>query len=302
MIPTYNQADMLARAIQSALDQDYENIEIIISDDCSTDDTQLVVKKYLYDEKIKYYRHDKNIGRVANYRYTLKYLATGDWVVNLDGDDFYIDNSFISYAISRIKFYKNKHIVIVQTARENREFNKINSLGTVITPDIDGNEKVIIGEEFFKITHRKFFSHMTTLYDRQEAIKMDFYRYNILSSDMESILRLALKGDVLLSKRVCGVWTRHEKNLSLNGNIVDLEKNTLYIEGAYCEAKNMDITDVNKWKKEKFVDYMLFVIISGFKYKKGWLYFKYVITNYAFVFFSLYFHVQLIKKITQKLQ
>ena len=54
MIPTYNQAKYISKAIESALNIDYSNIEVIVSDDCSTDNTEEVISKYLEDNRFKY--------------------------------------------------------------------------------------------------------------------------------------------------------------------------------------------------------------------------------------------------------
>jgi len=102
MIPTYNQQQYIVRAIESALSQDHENLEIVISDDSSPDDTQAVVRAFIEksgDSRIKYFRNPNNIGILRNYRKTLYDYVEGDWVINLDGDDFFIDSKFISTAI-----------------------------------------------------------------------------------------------------------------------------------------------------------------------------------------------------------
>ncbi|MGC8706738.1 MAG: glycosyltransferase family 2 protein, partial [Desulfurella sp.] len=82
-IPAYNQAKYIKQAIDSALNQDYPNLEVIVSDDASLDDTRQIVKEY-NDKRLKYYRNEKNIGRVANHRKLLYEYATGEYVLNLD--------------------------------------------------------------------------------------------------------------------------------------------------------------------------------------------------------------------------
>jgi glycosyltransferase involved in cell wall biosynthesis len=102
MIPTYNQQKYIIRAIESALLQDYLNIEIVIADDNSLDKTQNIVQNYLLkknDSRIKYFRNQENIGILRNYQKSLYDYASGDWVINLDGDDFFVDPSFISEAV-----------------------------------------------------------------------------------------------------------------------------------------------------------------------------------------------------------
>ena len=59
LIPTYNRAHYLMEAIETSLQQDYSNFEVIVSDNASTDDTLERVKKYLDDPHFRYYRNEK---------------------------------------------------------------------------------------------------------------------------------------------------------------------------------------------------------------------------------------------------
>lgn len=97
-IPTYNRASLLHRSIESALRQDYRNIEIIISDNASTDDTGAVCHHYSeQDERIKYVRQAKNCGATVNFSKVLE-MATGQFFMWL-GDDDWIDASYVSSCV-----------------------------------------------------------------------------------------------------------------------------------------------------------------------------------------------------------
>ncbi len=82
---TYNQQDYVGKAIESILNQTYQNFEIIVGDDCSTDDTANVIKSYK-DERIKYFKTDYNIGINGNLNLVAS-KANGDIVVFIGGDD-----------------------------------------------------------------------------------------------------------------------------------------------------------------------------------------------------------------------
>lgn len=85
VIPTRNRTALLARAIQSVRQQTYENLEIIVVDDASTDDTQKIVGG-LADPRIRYIRHDVNRGGPAA-RNTGILAARGEYIAFLDDDD-----------------------------------------------------------------------------------------------------------------------------------------------------------------------------------------------------------------------
>jgi len=87
IIPTYNRAYLIGRAIQSVLNQTYQNFEIIIVDDGSTDDTKEVVKKFQeQDRRIKYVKHEKNKGEAAARNTGIK-TARGEFIAFQDSDD-----------------------------------------------------------------------------------------------------------------------------------------------------------------------------------------------------------------------
>ena len=99
-IPTYNRANgFLQEALQSAVAQTYENIEIIVSDNCSTDNTEMIVKNFS-DPRIKYVKQKKNIGAFNNMNYCLK-IAKGSFFHMLHDDDM-IDPDFIENCVKAI--------------------------------------------------------------------------------------------------------------------------------------------------------------------------------------------------------
>ena len=77
-IPTYNSSKHIAETLESIEAQDYINIEVIICDNCSQDNTALLIKKYAEKSKFKYHINinKKNIGAASNFRETLKFAKT----------------------------------------------------------------------------------------------------------------------------------------------------------------------------------------------------------------------------------
>jgi succinoglycan biosynthesis protein ExoO len=88
VITAYNMGWCVARAVTSCLTQSAAVDEIIVVDDCSTDNTEAVVRDLITasDPQIRYLRTDKNVGHLAALRYGIE-PAASDWIVLLDGDD-----------------------------------------------------------------------------------------------------------------------------------------------------------------------------------------------------------------------
>ncbi len=86
IIPTYNRADLIQRAINSVRNQTYRNLEILVVDDGSLDNTRSVVES-IPDSRIRYMRHEKNRGLPAAARNTGIRAARGDFIAFLDDDD-----------------------------------------------------------------------------------------------------------------------------------------------------------------------------------------------------------------------
>lgn len=93
-MPTYNRDRWLPRSIESLSNQTYENIELIICDNASTDHTYETCQEYLKkDPRIRYYRNDTNIGMIANTNRAFS-LSQGKYLV-LTGDDDTYEPGFI---------------------------------------------------------------------------------------------------------------------------------------------------------------------------------------------------------------
>jgi len=111
LIPTYNREEKLKIAIKSSLNQDYENLEVIVGDDGSSDNTPEIVKEFLEDTRFVYYRNEKNLGMVKNWRKGVYEVASGDYFLILGDDDYYVDNGYVRKAIDLIKGHENLLLV-----------------------------------------------------------------------------------------------------------------------------------------------------------------------------------------------
>lgn len=110
-IPTYNRADgYLQQALESAVGQTYPNLEIVVSDNCSTDDTEAVVKGFA-DPRIRYFRQAQNIKANDNFNFCLE-QAEGDYFLLLHDDDM-VDLDFVEACLKAANY--ETHFGILRT-------------------------------------------------------------------------------------------------------------------------------------------------------------------------------------------
>ena len=103
-LTTYNRALILSKCLESIINQTYRDIEIIIIDDCSSDNTTEIVKKYqVKDNRIKYFRHSTNFGN-AQARNTALENCKGFYVAFIDDDDEWIDKDKIK---KQVEIFEN---------------------------------------------------------------------------------------------------------------------------------------------------------------------------------------------------
>jgi len=100
-IPTFNRGADLIKTVESVLRQDYPNLEIIISDNASTDNTNTLCRKLaLNDRRITYIRQSHNQGPTVNFREVLA-RCSGDYFMWL-GDDDWIDRSYVRLCLNAL--------------------------------------------------------------------------------------------------------------------------------------------------------------------------------------------------------
>ena len=137
--PTYNCGKFITETIESVIGQTYKNWEMIIVDDCSKDNTQEIVKKYLKnDKRIKYIKFEKNQG-AAIARNTAIREAKGRYIAFLDSDDLWSKDKLEK----QINFMKKNSYSFTCTAYEQIDENN-NLLNKIIRPKIKADYNRIL--------------------------------------------------------------------------------------------------------------------------------------------------------------
>src|SRR3989344_753353 len=178
---TYNRAHFLPEAIQSVLRQTYQNWELIVIDDGSTDTTGVVMASYT-DPRIRYIKHESNAGLFASRAESLSY-ATSTYTAVLDSDDYWIADTKLAEQVAFLN--ENPEHVVVGTHALVIDSNGVTlNKHEVATTDQDIRNKILIRNQFIH----------SSLLIRTEALKKTAGYQPTLAEDLELILQLGLLG------------------------------------------------------------------------------------------------------------
>ncbi len=140
-LPTYNRAATLERAIESAIKQDYQNVELLISDNASTDETEEICRcASQQDSRIKYVRQQTNLGAIANFREVLRH-SSGEFFMWLADDDW-LDQAYVGSCVQFLLEHPDYSLVCGQA----RYFDEGTFLHEGVAIDLlqdDGSDRVL---------------------------------------------------------------------------------------------------------------------------------------------------------------
>lgn len=206
IIPVHNVEKYIDDTINSVLNQSYKNWEMILVDDCSSDNSVKVIEKYLSDERIKLIKQDENV-RAALTRNRGIEEATGDYIAFLDSDDIWIPEKLEK----QLKFIKEHDCAFSFTAYE------------------FGNEaaqptgKIVHVPS--KLTYKKALSRTviftsTVIFDLTKIDKEMIKMVNVPSEDTATWWKILRNGyDAYGLEEVLTIYRRPPKTLSSNKKV-----------------------------------------------------------------------------------
>ncbi|MGI6722761.1 MAG: glycosyltransferase family 2 protein [Arcobacteraceae bacterium] len=182
IIPVYNVEKFVQEAIESIQNQTYNNLEIIVIDDCSTDNTYNIVENLAQsDERIKLFKNEKNLKIVKTLNRALS-LANGEYIARMDGDD-----------ISALDRIEQK----VRFLEENKEFDLVGCSMKAI--DIDGKQigqTVHFSNQHLLIKSLKCVTPVSHIWVARKSLYDKLYGYREISGveDYDFLLRMTSSG------------------------------------------------------------------------------------------------------------
>ena len=247
IIPSFNRKELINKAIESVLKQNYKCIEIIIIDDGSTDGTyQYLKEKYKKNKSIYIYTNEKNMG-AGNSRKIGYNKANGKYVIFMDDDDYYTNFDFFKQAIQILEEKTNIGMVCASSIIEYVSENKFEASILNIKGEIKKEEYL----QEFQQRYMKSNSTFTTVFRKETLDKANFDDVKMVN-DSSIYLRALLENDAYILDLICGIYRIHSKNITFNLNTDFIIENLNEKKKIYEEIKKRKLLkDTNEWLKKQ---------------------------------------------------
>lgn len=218
IMPSYNTAKYIKNSIESVLSQTYTNWELIIVDDCSTDDTSEIVKT-IEDDRIIFFTNTENSGAAFSRNRALK-IAKGRWIAFLDSDDLWypekLEHQLQFMKKNGYKYSFTDYKIVMGNGVEN--------------PYIYTGPKKVTRAKLFQYC---YYSTITVMYDAQEVgiIQIENLKKN---NDYAMWFEVSKKADCYRLPECLSVYCKHEGSIS-SGSKLKLIKHhyILYRKGLH---------------------------------------------------------------------
>ncbi len=245
IIPTYNRANLICHAIDSVLAQNINNLEILVIDDGSTDDTAQVLKSY--ERKIQYI-HQDNAGVSAARNHGLR-KAKGNWIAFLDSDDTWHPQK-LSLQIESIQ----KHNADIC-------FTNISSERMADDVNLTSDNSIKYNEPFDLILQDNFALYIQTVLVKKELIsKMGGFNEGYqVAEDTYLIYQLALEIPFIYIDQPLLLLDRSEETVRLSSPTFETRR-------LYCDT-HIEIADMayqHSLNKDQHIQHKLKHILSHY--------------------------------------
>jgi glycosyltransferase involved in cell wall biosynthesis len=221
IVPNYNHAPYLHQRIESIINQTYQNLEVIVLDDCSTDESKLVIENYRDNPRVKQIEYNEiNSGSTFKQWDKGIRLAKGEYIWIAESDDW-CEPFFIDTLLS--EFIKQPSIVLgyVQSYYMTGEndikwISKQNYLEKILNGTDFIKEKLLTGNSIFNASMAIF---KKSTYDNILP-KFTTYKY---CGDWHFWADIARQGDVFISGKILNYFRKHEADVSSKACLTGLD-------------------------------------------------------------------------------
>ena len=193
-VPVFNGEKGLARALDSLLVQDYPDLEIIVSDNASTDGTRAICEKYVNkDSRIKYHRVSENRGAIWNFNRVFE-LSSGKYFMWAAHDDLWSAN-YVEAMANRLD--ESPEAVLATPLTHIRKVSTTGASKNVVLPESPASDRWAILDEFFLVDFSCVWFYGLYRTDWLKKLAPELNRHQIGGADRLWLLELILNHGVV---------------------------------------------------------------------------------------------------------
>lgn len=259
IIPVYNGANFISEAIESALNQTYSNIEVIIVDDGSTDNTEKIIQKFR--GRVKYYKK-KNGGVASALNLAIK-KSKGDYISWLSHDDLYLPEK-ISMQIDRVLALTEKEKEDTVIFSDMRIFNYDQNKYYDNEKIQFSNEAHLYEYSMLKIFFESKINACTMLFPKSVFIKYGTFDEKLLTiQDYMFLINIFVRGVRFNFLDVPLITTRHHANQDTKRKLI---KHIKELNILYTKAYDLNREAFNQMPLWQFDKFLRIIKMRGLEY------------------------------------
>lgn len=252
LIPVYNRQNLIKNTLESAINQTYNNIEVIVVDNFSTDNTFKILDEYRHNPKVKLFQNSRNLGPVLNWKKCLD-EAKGQYIKILFSDDL-ISNNFIedslgifcedtAFVLSPIEIFSQEGTLYNSKYQNKSSYTVKSYLEDILLCNM--NEfPVSPGCALFRTKDLK----SSLLIDISNNLNLDFKRYGAGNDLMLYLLTSINYKKIRITKNSKSFFRHHQGSFSISNDLLKY----------YNFSKYFFITNFYPHLLSKFKSYLWF--------------------------------------------
>lgn len=243
IIPSYNHENYIKDTIESIVNQTYKNIELIIIDDGSKDNSIKVIEKLnLKYEFLFIKRENRGLCETLNEGIS---LSKGKYIAICASDDIYLENKIEI----QVDFLENN-------LNYSMCYGKIIKFADNGEKKFSDNRKCKSGKIFYDLMRTNFVPAVTQMYRKEIFNEVGYFDKNLWIEDWDMLLRIAYKYEIGFIDEYLALYRMHENNMSGNNNVKKMYKNELQILEKWNFTK--EYLELKKyWEIKWFCDLVL---------------------------------------------
>jgi glycosyltransferase involved in cell wall biosynthesis len=225
-VPTYNRSNLIGELLDSVLVQTYTNFEIIITDNSDNLKTKELIESKYQDERIKYFKNDKNLGMGGNTLKAFSYI-NGEYLTFTPDDDIWIDKDKLQ---KQVKFLEEQQdINIVYSNAKSIDYNEseLDEFSSIYQDRENNNSIVLSATELLPGVQTKYFLNILTPVLRSEKLIEVFKESWRFESEEYMCYYIAATNEkigFIYDKTVALREAEHYRTAIEDGKVVDWKK------------------------------------------------------------------------------